>query len=158
MRPVRILARNTNYTDAQHNEWLSDRFVSGGQQITRYDPVAETEEQIIYQSERFGHFTYTVPVVAGSRYTVTLKFCENWFGKGRTGGGGPGSRIFDVYCNGRTLLKNFDLLKESGGPLRPLDKVFKGLEPTAQGKLVLQFVPVANYALVNAIEVVEEVN
>jgi hypothetical protein len=156
MRPIRILARSTSYTDRDNDEWSSDRFVSGGQQIVRYDRIGGTEDQILYQSERFGHFAYTVPVVDGGRYTVTLRFCENWFGQGRTGGGGAGSRLFDVYCNGRTLLKNFDVLKEAGGPLRPIDRVFKGLEPTAQGKLTLRFVPVVNYALINAIEVVDE--
>jgi len=37
-----------------------------------------------------------------------------------------------------------------------LDKTFHGLTPNAQGMLVLNFVPVENYAEVNAIEVVDE--
>jgi hypothetical protein len=34
-------------------------------------------------------------------------------------------------------------------------KVFRDLEPNAQGTLLLEFVPVKNYAEVNAIEIVE---
>ena len=48
------------------------------------------------------------------------------------------------------------MLKEAGGPMRQLKKTFRGLEPNAQGKLNLQFVPVQNYAMINAIEVIDE--
>jgi len=34
-------------------------------------------------------------------------------------------------------------------------RTFENLEPNAQGKIVLEFVPVANYAEVNAIEVTQ---
>jgi hypothetical protein len=84
-----------------------------------------------------------------------MKFCESWFGPERPAGGGVGKRVFDVSLNGRILLSNFDVFKE-GGRLKALDKTFKGVEPNAQGKLVLTFAPVRNYAMVNAIEVVDE--
>ncbi len=64
--------------------------------------------------------------------------------------------MFDVYCNGVALLRNFDVLAAAGGPNRAVDKIFHGLTPTAQGKLVLSFVPVLNYAIVTAIEVEDE--
>ena len=53
------------------------------------------------------------------------------------------------------LLRNFDVLKESA-PNTALDKVFHGLTADAQGKLVLSFQPVKDYASVHAIEVVDE--
>ena len=90
-----------------------------------------------------------------SRYTVTLRFCESWFGPGRPAGGGAGRRLFDISFNGCILLGNFDVFKEAGS-LRALDKTFKGMEPNAQGKLIFSFVPVRQYAMVNAIEVVDE--
>ena len=61
-----------------------------------------------------------------------------------------------MYCNGVTLLRDFDIFKEAGGCLRPIVKVFHGLKPNHQGKLMLYFVPSADYACVNAIEVVDE--
>jgi hypothetical protein len=117
--------------------------------------VAGADDPELYRYERFGNFSYAIPVAAGGKYTVRLRFAEHWFGPGRTGGGGRGTRLFDVYCNGRTLLRNFDIFGEAGS-LRALDKSFRGLEPNAQGKLVIDFVPVRNYALVNAIEVLDE--
>jgi hypothetical protein len=95
-------------------------------------------------------------VVYNSRYTATLRFCEHWFGPGRPGGGGIGSRVFDVYMNGKMLLEGFDIFQEAGGSLNPINKTFRNLQPNAQGKLIFQFVPVRNYALLNGIEITEE--
>ena len=53
------------------------------------------------------------------------------------------------------LVRRFDVLHEAGAPNRPIKRVFEGLQPNAQGELALQFVPVSNYAEVNAIEVEE---
>jgi hypothetical protein len=82
-----------------------------------------------------------------------LHFAETYFGPGKPGGGGVGSRVFDVYCNGVALLKNFDVYKTAGAADAAVDRTFTGLEPNAQGKFVLSFVPVLNYACINAIEV-----
>jgi hypothetical protein len=84
-----------------------------------------------------------------------MKFCESWFGPERPARGGAGERLFDISFNGRILLGNFDVFKEAGS-LRALDKTFKGLEPGAQGKLIFSFVPRRQYAMVDAIEVVDE--
>jgi hypothetical protein len=86
---------------------------------------------------------------------VTLKFSEGHYGHRNTGVGGLGSRVFDVYCNGVALLRNFDIFKEAGGEGRPLDRTFAGIRPNAQGKIVLSFVPITGMACVNGIEVVE---
>ena len=156
MRPVRIIARPSAYAASDHVEWQPDEFYTGGQFVQRHDKVSNTADQEIYQSERYGNFTYTIPVVDNSRYTATLRFCEHWFGPGRPGGGGVGSRVFDVYMNGRVLLEAFDVFKEAGGALNPISKTFRNLQPNAQGKLIFQFVPARNYAMVNGIEVTEE--
>jgi hypothetical protein len=109
----------------------------------------------LYASERWGHFSYAVPVAKG-RYRVTLKFCEGHYGRRNIGVGGLGSRVFDVYCNGVALLRDFDIFKQAGGEGRPLDRTFSGIRPTAQGKIVLTFVPISGMACVNGIEVVED--
>jgi Malectin domain len=155
IRPIRFLARDLGYTDRTNRFWSSDRYFHSGVQVQRHDPVANTEEETLYQNERFGNFSYTIPVAQNSRYTVTMKFCESWFGLERPAGGGAGKRVFDVSFNGRVLLSNFDVFKEAGS-LRALDKTFKGLEPNAQGKLIFTFAPSHNYAMVDAIEVVDE--
>jgi hypothetical protein len=65
------------------------------------------------------------------------------------------AHIFNVFCNGNALVKNFDLAQEA----RQTDVVirkFGGLEPNAQGKLLLNFVPVEGYATVTGIEVISQ--
>jgi hypothetical protein len=109
----------------------------------------------LYASERWGHFSYAVPVAEG-RYRVTLKFCEGHYGKRNAGAGEPGPRLFDVYCNGVALLRGFDIMKEAGGEGRPIDRNFSGIRPNAQGKILLTFVPVQGMACVNGIEVVDD--
>lgn len=156
MRPVRILAAEKGYVSPAGLVWSANRFVHGGQSVRRRDDVAGTDDQELYRSEHFGNFTYAIPVAARGRYTLRLGMCEHWFGPGRAGGGGRGGRVFDVYCNHKPLLKNFDIFAEAGS-LQAITKTFTNLEPNAQGKLYLEFVPVNNnYALVNFIEVLEQ--
>ena len=117
------------------------------------DSVSGTADPGLYQTDRIGHFSYSIPVVEGGRYTLRLHFAEAWFTQSDRA---IGSRVFDVYCNGATLLKDFDILQEAGGSKRAIVREFRGIPASPQGKLDLTFVPVVNYALVNAIEVVEE--
>jgi Malectin domain len=85
-----------------------------------------------------------------------LKFAETYFGQNNPGKGGVGSRVFDISCNGEPLLRNFDIFKEAGGENRALDRTIHGLQANAQGKLMLTFVPIQNYASVGSIEVIPE--
>ncbi len=161
VRPVRIRAGWTSsWQDSAGQQWRADSYFLGGNALVRTTNPAQQSNFIapdmaLYESERWGHFSYAVPVADG-RYRVTLKFCEGHYGKQNTGVGGLGSRLFDVYCNGVALLRNFDIFKEAGGEGRPIDKTFSGIRPTAQGKIVLSFVPVKGMACVNGIEVVED--
>jgi hypothetical protein len=118
--------------------------------------VEGTRDPDLYDGERFGNFDYQIPVATG-RYTVKLYFAEAYIGTrlDRTQRG-SGARVFDVYCNGHTLLRNFDIFKEAGGANRALVKTFHGLEPDGTGKLRLELVPAKDNACVNAIEVVNE--
>jgi hypothetical protein len=155
LRPIRIVARDTSVTSKDGRLWGADRYFIGGQRVRRPGVIIGTTDPDLYTGERFGNFTYSIPVAPG-RYTVTLRFCESWFGPAKPAGGGAGSRVFDVYMNGLALMRHFDIFKEAGGGDRVLDKVFHGVTPSTQGKLTLSFVPVENYACVNAIEVVDE--
>ena len=155
MRPVRIVARETPVNSKDGRLWEADHYFIGGQRVLRADAVRGATDPDLYRGERYGNFTYAIPVAPG-RYTVNLRFSESWFGPKKPAGGGVGGRVFDVYANGIALLRNFDIFKEAGGDDRPLDKVFRSVSSNAQGKLILSFVPVHNYACVNAIEVVDE--
>ena len=93
---------------------------------------------------------------------MALHFIEHRSGPGSRDAGpaagaeaGAGSRVFEVFCNGKLLLRDFDIFKETGAD-RPLVRKLTGLEPNAQGKLLLEFVPLKDYATVTAIEVLPE--
>lgn len=154
LNPVRISAQEKAFTDSRKQIWMPDKFWSGGQPGIGSAFVEGTQDPGLYSKERYGHFSYAIPVDSG-RYAVTLHFAETYWGLDNPGGGGVGTRVFDVYCNGVALLRNFDIYKEAGGS-RALTKTFHGLTPNAQGKLLLSFVPVVNYASIRAIEVVDE--
>jgi hypothetical protein len=162
VRPVRIRSGWTSsWQDSAGQQWRADSYFLGGNALVRTTNPARQEgdsiapDTALYTSERWGHFSYAAPMAEG-RYRVTLRFCEGHYGPHNTGVGGLGSRVFDVYCNGVALLRNFDIFKEAGEEGRPLDRSFSGIRPTAQGKIVLTFVPVKGMASVNGIEVVED--
>ena len=156
MRPVRIVAQTNSYTDHSGRVWSPDLYASQGRLALHNRPVDLTADPGLYYGERYGHFTYAIPVATGRQYGLTLHFAETYFGPQNPGNGGVGSRVFDVYCNGVTLLRNFDIFKEAGGANRAVEKTFHGLPASAGGKLLLTFAPVKNYACVTAIEVADE--
>ncbi len=153
-RPVRIVARDMPYYSDDSRWWSADTYFRGGQLRATEETAAGTDEPDFYSSERWGHFSYAIPVPPG-KYRLTLYFIE----RGPTGSHGqtaPGvMRLFDVSCNHTLLLHDVNLVKEAGRN-RPLVKKFSGLEANAQGKLLLEFVPTQGYATVSAIEVMPE--
>lgn len=155
--PIRWITADAARVDSQHRVWQPDQFALGGRRREyRESLVAKVINPELYQAERYGHFSYAIPVSEGI-YTLTLYFSEHWFGlEGYAGGNAVGARVFDVFCNGVALLRDFDIVKEAGGPLKPITRTFRGLKPNHQGKLLLSFVPAADYACVNALEVIEE--
>ena len=154
MHPVRVVAESHNYTDRRGVLWGADRYFWGGRTINSRYPVAADDEPALYGGDRYGNFTYFIPVAPDGQYAATLRFAETYYGF--EGKGGPGSRVFDVYCNGTALLRNFDVYKEAGMACKAVKKTFHGLKPNAQGKLALTFVPVVSYASVRAIEIEDE--
>jgi hypothetical protein len=157
LRPIRIAMRDTPYTDSTGRLWTEDRHFAGGRLVRRVEQIRETTDQELYRSERYGRVTYSIPVPADSTYTVAMYFAETWFGiPGPNRGGGPGSRAFDILCNGKLLEQSMDPIAQAGGPLLPVVRVFRGLKPAENGRLRLDLIPSKNYAFLNALEVLDE--
>jgi hypothetical protein len=154
LHPIEIITQDSTLTDRNGLTWYPDNYFLGGRAIARFGTITGPEDPEIYARERYGNFSYAIPVANG-RYAVTLRFAETFWGPDGPGGGGPGSRIFDVYCNGTALLRNFDMFQEAGSH-HQLIKTFHGLQANAQGKLLFSFVPRVNYANISAIEVTDE--
>jgi len=150
----RMIAGPAVFRDDQGNTWLPERFFQGGRRTFHPDGLPKIPNSRLFEWERYGHFHYLIPVVAGKEYRVRLYFSEGWFGGSNGGPGGIGSRVFDVYCNGTTLLKNFDILsaQKNGAAVITFDHVTS----TAHGMLDIEFTSVKNYPLINAIEVEPE--
>ena len=84
----------------------------------------------VYQTERWGDSTYTIPVERGHAYTVRLHFAELRFE--------PGQRKFNVDINGRRELTDFDIAAEAGKG-KALVTEFDGIEPDADGDILIAF-------------------
>jgi hypothetical protein len=154
LRPIRMVAQNNFVVDNSGNLWSPDSYVLGGQLATTKVTIAGAEDTGLYEGERYGNFSYAVPVDQGT-YALTLYFAEDYWGTPLSNTGGPGSRIFDVMCNGVALLRNLDIAREAG-TAHALKKTFHGLHPNAQGKLLISLAPDVNYATVDAVQVVDE--
>jgi uncharacterized repeat protein (TIGR04076 family) len=102
----------------------------------------------VYESERWGEFSYAVPGLApGTRYRARLHFCEVYHGA-------PGKRRFHVESGGRRLVEDLDIVAEAGGPYRPIVREVE-VAADASGALVLAFVKgTADQPKVSAIEIV----
>jgi Malectin domain len=157
LKPVRLLARQSPYYSNDSQWWSPDNYFQGGQISAYSTPVSGTDDPELYQTERWGNFSYAIPVPPG-KYSVWLHFAARRADGGSSPSienGGHAGHMFSVFCNGKALLEDFDLLdaaKQSDIVIRK----FSGLEPNAQGKLLLSFVPVEGYASVAGIEVLPQ--
>ncbi len=158
MRPVRILARQTPYYSNDSHWWSPDNYFEGGQLAAYATTVTGTDDPELFESERWGNFSYAIPVTPG-RYILTLHFAArhnnpaellNSENKGK-----EIEHVFNVFCNGKVLLQNFDLTKEAH-ETDGITRTFSDLEPNAQGKLLVSFEPVKGYATVVGIEVLPQ--
>jgi len=156
LSPIRLVAQPPGYTDSKGQVWMSDRLAFGGQVVARTADVIGAANPQLYAGERFGNFSYTIPVTP-AKYTVTLYMAERWLGPGQPGGqAGKGSRVFDILCNGVFLERNFDVYSRAGGPNQALTRTYRSIEPNHQGNIVLSFVPIKNFPMVSALEVIQE--
>jgi len=88
--------------------------------------------QAVFQTERYGEFTYTVPNLApGSAQSVTLYFAETYWTA-------AGKRTFDVAINGTTVLGAFDIFVAAGGTNKAVARTFNAAA-SATGQVVVQF-------------------
>jgi len=153
--PIRLVMQRTSFTDHNGQFWHPDDYFVNGRLSDQRQEVAGSPDPELFATERYGHFNYAIPVDPRDRYTLVLHFAEFYFGPGVPGGGGVGSRVFRVLCNGETLLDNFDIYKEAGS-LHALTKTFAHIKPSAQGKINLTFEPIVNNATISGIEVLDE--
>ena len=125
--------------------FAADEFVQGGStdavgaSATINVSAANSAPQAVYQSERYGNFTYTLPnLTPSASYTLRLHFAEIFFGPGLQGGGGAGSRQFNVAVNGASVLTNLDIFAAAGGADTALVETFP-VKADANGNVTVSF-------------------
>ncbi|NLV40906.1 MAG: hypothetical protein GXY15_06720 [Candidatus Hydrogenedentes bacterium] len=93
-----------------------------GGSVARYgSPIADTEEDPVYQTVRYNLDSYHFRVPSGT-HRVTLKFCEVAYDT-------PGARVFDVSLEGNKVIEKLDIFARVGKN-RAFDAVFDAVEVT----------------------------
>ena len=144
--PIRVNAGGPAYVDTLGQTWAADNSFSSGNTWTTSATVSGSTAPAVYQTCRWGAFSYGFAVPNGS-YTVTLKFAEPTLP-------GVGLRQFNTAINGAAVLTNFDVYTASGGAMRPIDKSFP--VTVTNGQIAIQFTAgAANWPMVNGIEILQ---
>lgn len=130
------------YASPQGATYLADSRYSGGNVGTTASTISGTTEGALYKSERYGNFSYNIPVANGS-YSVTLKFAEIYFAA-------PGKRVFSVTVNGQTVIRDLDIFAKVGKNVA-YDVVIP--VNVTNGAISISFTSKVNNAKVNAIRI-----
>jgi hypothetical protein len=131
--------------------FVADEDFTGGTPTTVTNTISTTgvtnpAPQSVYQHNRFGNFTYTIPgLTAGASYNVRLDFDEAYWTT-------AGSRTFNVLINGTQVLTNFDIFATAGGEYKAVAESFTATASSA-GAITIQFVTVKDNAQINGIEI-----
>ena len=158
--PIRIYTGLTNYTDSAKNVWVPDAnsgaTISAGSSVSHPSPpptITGTSDPTLYQSERYGTFSYTFSNLPAGYYTVTLLFAEIFYNA-------AGKRLFDVSINGQQVLTDFDIFADAGGEFIADNKVYANVAPNSAGQIVIQFTGTTDSpdhnAKISAVEIVPQ--
>jgi hypothetical protein len=155
MLPIRITMSRISYTDELGASWESDRYFRGGVDLPS-DVVPNSGTSLSGRiGERFGNFTYAIPVASTGQYTVTMTFKDSRTSKTLGNASETEANDFNIYVNGRTAFDHL-VVPTGGDSSNLITKKIENLQPNAQGKLIFSFVPVHNYAVVSSIEVLDQ--
>ncbi len=142
---IRINAGGGTYTDKNGNVWAADKYFNGGKLASTNGAIANTQDDPLYQTERWlKDLSYNIPLANGE-YIVKLKFAEFWAKS-------PKIRVFDVSAEGKKLLNDFDIYAEAGGKNIALDHSFK--VKVTDNELNLDFNAEKNNGKLSALEII----
>ncbi len=108
--------------------------------------VANPAPQSVYQTERYGNFTYTVSgLTANAAYKVRLQEAEIYWTA-------AGLRTFDVKINGVQVMTNYDIFAATGAQYKAIALTFN-TTADATGAIAIQFITIKDNAKVDGIEI-----
>ena len=111
---MRLNAGGEPYSDSVGIEWLADRvykageygYVGNGGTYATTDTISRTDNDVLYQTERWGMTAYRFDVPNGN-YRVVLHFAEIFCTR-------PNKRTMSVAIEDQLVLENIDLYQEAG--------------------------------------------
>lgn len=109
-----VNAGGSQFTASNGITYQADKNFSGGGVYKTSHAIANTTDDALYQSERFGNAGYSIPVANGT-YQITFRFAEIFQTR-------SGKRQFDVLAEGQQVIQNLDLFKVAGHD-KPYDVV-----------------------------------
>ena len=126
------------------NYTADTRFVSGSTYSTSTD-IAGTNDDALYQKNRFGNpFSYKIPL-PNKTYKVTLMYAEIFHSA-------VGRRVFDVFIEGIKVSSSLDVYAKVGKNVAYNETYTVTL---ADGELNIEFATIVDNANVSAIKVLE---
>ena len=132
--------------------FIADQYSVGGDLFDNDMPIEGTNDDVLYQTERFGSMSYEIPVPVAGEYDIRLHFAELFFGlPGPGSGGGVGSRIFTVVIEGNSVLTSFDILSEVA-PATALAKELDNVSIT-DGFASIEFISETQSPKISGIEI-----
>ncbi len=147
---ARINAGGPVVTTQEGKIFQTDGFFTDGNTYTVTGEVADTEEDELYRTERWGEFSYNLQTGNGM-YQVILHFNELYWGN--VAQGGIGSRKFNVDIEGARKLTEYDVFAKAGGAMKAIQESFT--VSVTDGTLNINFIKgSSDYAKISAIEVV----
>ena len=131
------------YNSPTTGAWQADTYFAGGSVYAVNNPISGTSDPTLYQSERYGSFSYSLPATNGN-YTLNLHFAETYYTA-------AGQRVFNVSVNGTQVLSNFDAVA-AAGPNAAIVKSFP--VSVTNGTVSITFQNVVNVPILSAIALV----
>ena len=111
---VRINAGGGSYVDSNGDLWQADDYFDGGNVFETTDAIFQTEDDTLYQSERWNqNLSYDIPVENGA-YSVNLHFAEIYWED-------FGQRVFDASLEGQLIEDDLDIFERARNAFFPGD-------------------------------------
>ena len=147
---IRINAGGGEYVDSLGNTWLADQYFDGGNLYSTTAEIFQTEDDSLYQTERWQtNLSYNIPVENGA-YEVDLHFAEIFFDD-------FGQRVFDVSLEGQLIADDLDIYERARNAFFPGNNnalvINSGQILVTDGVLDLEMVATVNNAKLSAIEI-----
>jgi len=142
-KPLRINCGGSEYAGENEYLWFEDMLFIDGYLKSCQDSIANTVDDLLYQTVRAGMTKYEFPVQNNGLYKITLHFAEFDYHA-------IGNRIFDVQVEDSLVLTDFDIFAESGSNFAVIKSA--NIEIT-DNQVDISFIPQTGEPCIAAIEI-----